>query len=72
MSRKNRICPKCGKRYNDTPAISRRAGKEEICPNCGTMEAMEDMFAAVGCTAEEARRNMEKLTEALKNVDKEG
>lgn len=61
MSKKIRVCPKCGKQYNDAPAISRRAGKEEICPDCGMMEAMEDMLAASGCTAEEAGRRLEEV-----------
>lgn len=39
-----RICPKCGKEYNDYPAISRRDNKTEICPECGQIEALEDFF----------------------------
>lgn len=35
-------CPVCGRYYTDRPAISRREGIGEICPDCGTMEALED------------------------------
>ena len=37
-----RVCPKCGKEYNDYPAISRRDNKTLICPECGVIEALED------------------------------
>lgn len=36
-----RVCPKCGKRYNDTPALSREDGETLICSECGTREALE-------------------------------
>lgn len=36
-----RICPRCGKAYIDRPAVSRR-NREDICPECGQMEALED------------------------------
>lgn len=36
----SRVCPKCGKKYDDYPAISREDNKTEICPNCGVEEAM--------------------------------
>lgn len=38
---KEKICPKCGRYYKGVPAISRRDNKQ-ICPDCGTREAMED------------------------------
>lgn len=37
-----RICPICGCEYTEHPAISRRDNKTEICPSCGTKEALED------------------------------
>ena len=37
-----RVCPKCGKEYNDYPALSRRDNKTLICPECGVREALED------------------------------
>ena len=36
-----RICPICHKEYDDEPAISRKDGSD-ICPDCGTAEALED------------------------------
>lgn len=35
-----RQCPRCGKKYNDHPAISRKDNKSEICPQCGLAEAL--------------------------------
>ena len=36
-----RTCPKCGKEYTEYPALSRVDNKTEICPECGTKEALE-------------------------------
>lgn len=36
----SKFCPRCGRRYNDYPAISRYDNKTEICPDCGVEEAM--------------------------------
>lgn len=44
VERKERVCPVCGETYTDYPAISRRDNKTEICPQCGTAEALEDFF----------------------------
>lgn len=41
---KERICPRCGKKYTGYPALSRRDNKTEICPDCGVAEAFEDFF----------------------------
>lgn len=35
------ICPKCGREYSERPALSRTDSKTEICPDCGTMEALQ-------------------------------
>lgn len=40
------ICPACGKSYDTRPALSRRDGKTDICPDCGTREALEDLLKA--------------------------
>jgi hypothetical protein len=37
-----RICPRCGKRYTEYPALSRRDNETDICPECGIAEAFED------------------------------
>lgn len=38
---KDKICPKCNKKYQDRPAISRSDNKTEICPICGLKEGFE-------------------------------
>lgn len=38
---KVRICPKCGKTYNEEPALSRQDNRTSICPDCGMNEALE-------------------------------
>lgn len=40
-----RICPLCGNEYTEHPAISRKDNVTEICPKCGTKEALEDFLA---------------------------
>ncbi len=42
------ICPRCGKEYKGHPALSRKDNKTYICPDCGTLEALE----AVGASEE--------------------
>lgn len=39
-----RICPKCGRKYDEMPAISRDDNVTEICPECGMMEALNVFF----------------------------
>jgi hypothetical protein len=43
-----RICPRCGKPYIEVPAQSREDKDVEICPACGTAEALEALAFAVG------------------------
>ena len=38
-----KVCPKCGKGYDDYPAMSRIDGTD-ICPDCGVREALEAWF----------------------------
>lgn len=40
MTKKAKICPSCDSEYTDHPAISRIDNKTEICPQCGTREAI--------------------------------
>ena len=37
-------CLKCNQYYSGYPAISRRDNKTEICSDCGTREALEDLY----------------------------
>ena len=39
-----KICPICGNEYTEHPAISRKDNITEICPACGTKEALDDFF----------------------------
>lgn len=39
-----KICPRCHKKYTEYPALSRKDNKTEICPDCGTEEALEDFL----------------------------
>ena len=41
-----KVCPICNREYSERPALSRRDNKTEICPNCGMLEALEDMKKA--------------------------
>lgn len=40
-----RLCPRCGQRYAGFPALSRYANVD-ICPDCGTDEALRGLFGA--------------------------
>lgn len=59
-----RICPICGKEYEDYPAISRKDNKTEICPDCGTLEALE----AIGATQEAKDEVLKKIHETRKGA----
>ena len=37
------VCPICGRRYMELPAISRRDNTTDICPECGMMEALDSI-----------------------------
>ena len=39
-----KICPICGNEYTEHPAISRKDNITEICPACGTKEALGAFF----------------------------
>ena len=38
-----KICPKCGKTYFETSALSRVDNQTLICPDCGTREALQSI-----------------------------
>jgi predicted RNA-binding Zn-ribbon protein involved in translation (DUF1610 family) len=44
MSKQEEKCPSCGK-VAVLDALSRRDNDTMICSDCGTKEALEDMFA---------------------------
>ena len=43
-------CPICGQPYIGAPALSRTDNKTQICPDCGTRQAL----AAIGVTDKDA------------------
>lgn len=44
MNNNVRICQCCGRMYKEYPALSRHDNKTEICPACGTLEALADYY----------------------------
>ena len=63
MSKITKICPKCGKGYTERPAIS-RIDNSEICPECGTLEALN----VAGYSEEEKKEGMKLIRESLKKA----
>ena len=53
--KKTRICPICGRKYTDYPALSRRDNTTEICPACGVDEALDDFFNNANINKEEEK-----------------
>lgn len=41
QERTPRVCPVCGRKYMERPALSRADGETLICPDCGTREALD-------------------------------
>lgn len=48
------ICPRCGKEYSESPALSRVDNKTKICPLCGTKEALDAAGLTEGSSVREA------------------
>ena len=38
-----RTCPRCGAQYGGVPALSRKYPNTQICPDCGTREALDSI-----------------------------
>ena len=47
-----RTCPRCGAQYGGVPALSRKYPNMQICPDCGTREALE----SIGVSADEQEK----------------
>ena len=65
-------CPICGKVFSDPPALSRKDNKTEICPDCGTFEALEAYFKATGKSQEELEKAKETVREMMANRTENG
>ena len=58
------VCPKCGQTYCGHPAISRADNMTQICPDCGTREALE----SIGVGAEEQNAILETIHRSAHNL----
>ena len=56
-----KVCPLCGKTYTGHPALSRKDDNTPICPDCGTLEALE----AAGIPKEKQKKVLEIIREKL-------
>lgn len=63
MNHQPRICPVCGQTYHEPPALSRADGKTQICPDCGTREALQSM----GVDTDEQEGIIETIHQHTKN-----
>lgn len=52
-----RTCPLCGNEYQERPALSRTDNKTEICPDCGTKQAL----AAAGINHEQQELILQEI-----------
>ena len=52
-----RTCPLCGAQYGGYPALSRKHPNMQICPDCGTREALE----SIGVEPEEQEKILETI-----------
>lgn len=43
MMMETRICPICGHKYTDVPALSRLDNTTLICPECGQRQALDTL-----------------------------
>ena len=44
--KQERTCPRCGRNFTGEPALSRKDNQTYICPDCGTLEALEAIGAS--------------------------
>ena len=56
-----KVCPLCGKTYTGHPALSRKDNATPICPDCGTLEALE----TAGIPKEKQEKVLEIIREKL-------
>lgn len=55
--RVERVCPYCGRFYNESPALSRADSATMICPECGIREALD----SIGVQPDEAERILDTI-----------
>ena len=64
MNQQPRICPICGQIYHEPPALLRADGKTQICPDCGTREALQ----SIGVCNEEQEKIINTIHQHTKNL----
>lgn len=64
------ICPVCGRQFFETPAVSRRDLKQEICSVCAATEALEDARKAGAISRGEAKEIQEIIEDVAKEEEK--
>ena len=47
MEKNMRVCPSCGKKYSERPALSRKDNETLICADCGMKEAFAEYMQAM-------------------------
>ena len=62
MKEQPRICPLCGRAYDEPPALSRMDNQTDICPRCGMMEAL----AAISQTSQATPSHSKRRTKSAK------
>ena len=64
------ICPVCGRQFFETPAVSRRDLKQEICSVCAATEALEDAREAGAISRGEAKEIQDIIEDVAKEEEK--
>lgn len=61
-----RTCPRCGAQYGEVPALSRKYPNTQICPDCGTREALE----SIGVSTDEQEKILGIIHQNTHNSDR--
>ena len=59
-----RTCPLCGAQYGGYPALSRKYPNTQICPDCGTREALE----SIGIEPEEQEKILQTIHSCTRQI----
>ena len=59
-----RTCPLCGAQYGGYPALSRKYPNTQICPDCGTREALE----SIGIEPEEQEKILHTIHSCTRQI----
>ena len=59
-----RTCPLCGAQYGGYPALSRKYPNTQICPDCGTREALE----SIGVEPEEQEKILQTIHSCTRQI----